>query len=61
MKKIDIKKQMTALYGTTLKQGMVIVDVPKMNYLMVDGDGNPNTSQAFANAVEALYSLSLTR
>ena len=31
-----------------------------MNFLMVDGKGDPNTSQAFADAVEALYSLSYT-
>lgn len=25
---------------------------------MINGDGNPNTSQAFTDAIEALYSLS---
>ncbi|WP_344132521.1 GyrI-like domain-containing protein [Luedemannella flava] len=32
-----------------------IVDVPDMRYLMVDGHGDPNTSTAFAEAIEALY------
>jgi hypothetical protein len=32
-----------------------IVDVPDMQYLMVDGHGDPNTSPAFTAAVEALY------
>jgi hypothetical protein len=32
-----------------------IVDVPDMQYLMIDGHGDPNTSPAFAEAVEALY------
>jgi hypothetical protein len=34
------------------------VDVPLMNYLMLDGKGDPNTSQAYRDAVEALYSVS---
>jgi hypothetical protein len=29
-----------------------------MNYLMVDGEGDPNTSQTYANAVEVLYMVS---
>ncbi|WP_424936788.1 MULTISPECIES: GyrI-like domain-containing protein [Bacteria] len=31
------------------------VDVPEMQYLMVDGHGDPNTSPAHADAVAALY------
>lgn len=58
MKKIDLKKELKTLYGTTAKQGFVIVDIPEMNFLMVDGAGDPNTSQAFSDAIEALYSLS---
>jgi len=33
------------------------VHVPPMNFLMVDGAGDPTTSQAYAEAVEALFSL----
>lgn len=32
-----------------------IIEVPKMQYLMVDGAGDPNTSQQFQAAIEALY------
>ncbi|WBB53952.1 GyrI-like domain-containing protein [Verrucosispora sp. WMMD573] len=32
-----------------------VLDVPDMRYLMIDGDGDPNTSPAFTTAVEALY------
>jgi hypothetical protein len=32
-----------------------VVDVPDMQYLMIDGHGDPNTSPAFAEAVETLY------
>ena len=31
-----------------------------MNYLMIDGQGNPNTSIDYKNAVEALFSVSYT-
>ncbi|MGA3345414.1 MAG: GyrI-like domain-containing protein [Terracidiphilus sp.] len=59
MNKLDLKKQWKQLYGT--KAGdLVAVDVPKLTYLMVDGEGDPNTSKAFQEAVEALYSLSYT-
>lgn len=36
------------------------VDVPTMNYLMVDGEGDPNRSQEFSEAVEALFTVSYT-
>lgn len=32
-----------------------IVDVPDMQYLTVNGQGDPNTSHAYAQALEALY------
>ena len=32
-----------------------IVDVPPMQFVMVDGSGDPNTSAAYREAVEALY------
>jgi hypothetical protein len=34
-----------------------LVDVPDLQYLMIDGHGDPNTSPAFTDAVEALYPL----
>jgi len=59
MEKIDYKKQLKHLYGPTAKK-VEIVDVPQMNFLMIDGDGDPNTSKAFGDAIEALYPLSYT-
>ena len=59
MEKIDFKKQLKHLYQTSAKE-VVIVDVPVMNYLMVDGQGDPNTSQSFSDAIQALYSVSYT-
>lgn len=59
MEKIDLKKALKHLYQPSAKE-VVRVDVPVMNFLMVDGKGDPNTSQAFADAVEALFALSYT-
>ena len=36
----------------------VVVDVPSMLFLAVDGVGDPNTSSAYAAAIEALYTVS---
>jgi hypothetical protein len=55
--KVDFKKTYKHLYNPT-KEGFHLVDVPDMNYLMLDGKGNPNTSEHYRLAVEALYSMS---
>ena len=57
MKTLDLKKQLKHLYQPSAKQ-FSIVDVPSMNFLMVDGSGDPNTSAEFQAATEALYALS---
>ncbi len=57
MKKIDYKKALKHLYGPSRKS-VVIVDVPAMNFLMIDGQGDPNQSKAYSDAVETLYSVS---
>ena len=59
MGKIDLKKQWKNLYQPSAKE-VTAVDVPELTYLMVDGRGDPNTSEAFSQAVEALYALSYT-
>ena len=56
-KKIDLRKSLKALYLPSAKQ-VVEVDVPAFTYLMIDGRGDPNTTAAYAQAVEALYSVS---
>jgi hypothetical protein len=56
MTKIDFKKELKPLYGTTAKQ-FEIVDVPQMNFLMIDGHGNPNTAPAYQDALESLYAV----
>lgn len=56
MGKIDFRKSMKALYQPSAKD-FTLVDVPPMRYLMIDGRGNPNTSQTHQDAVETLYAV----
>ncbi len=57
MKKIDYKKELKHLYKPSPKS-IELVDVPEMNFLMIDGQGDPNTSQGYSDAIEALYAVS---
>jgi len=59
MEKIDYKKTLKHLYAPSTKTPEII-EVPDMNFLMIDGEGNPNTSTAYKQAVEALYGLAYT-
>jgi hypothetical protein len=56
MPKVDFKKQLKHLYRPSAKV-FSVVDVPEMNFQMVDGQGDPNTSQEYQEAVEALYAV----
>jgi hypothetical protein len=55
MAAIDLKKTYREHY--TARDVPAIVDVPPRPYLMIDGHGDPNTSQAYADAVATLYPL----
>lgn len=57
MLRIDFKKEYKSLYHPSDKEA-VLIKVPPMNYLMVDGAGNPNTAREFKDAVKVLYGLS---
>ena len=59
MAKKDLNQELQELYFPSAKEPTV-VKVPKMNFLLVDGRGDPNTSKAFQEAIGALYSLSYT-
>lgn len=59
MKKIDLKKELKHLYRASANE-VVQVDVPTFRFLMVDGEGDPNTSAEYAHAVKALFSVSYT-
>lgn len=51
----DFKKDQKELYQP--KTTPSLIDVPAMAFLMIDGAGDPNTSQEYAQAVQALYGL----
>jgi hypothetical protein len=57
--KVDLKKEMKHLYQASAGDVMQL-EVPTLKYLMVDGAGDPNTSQDYAQAVEALFAVSYT-
>jgi hypothetical protein len=53
--KVDYKKTYKELYSP--KAIPAIVSVPKIEFVMIDGKGDPN-GEKFARAIEALYSFS---
>jgi hypothetical protein len=59
MTKIDYKRELKHLYGLSTKK-VTIVDIPTMNFLMIDGKGDPNTAQNYKDAIEALFTVSYT-
>ncbi|MFX1369385.1 MAG: GyrI-like domain-containing protein [Promethearchaeota archaeon] len=59
MEKVDHKKVLKEFYKPSAKKP-TIVDVPEMNFLMVDGRGNPNTSQEYIDAMGVLYPVAYT-
>lgn len=56
MTKIDFKKEWKHLYRPS-KNKFEVVEVPPMNFIMVNGHGDPNTEESYVQAVEALYAL----
>lgn len=55
---LDYKKEYKDLYQP--KNRPSIINVPKMTFIQVEGRGNPNTCQAYKDAMEILYGLSFT-
>ena len=58
MAKIDFKKEMRDLYNPSAKE-VTLIDIPKMNFIMIDGQGAPESKQ-FAQSIEALYPIAYT-
>jgi hypothetical protein len=56
MPKADVKKELKHLYSPSAKE-VSIVDVPEMGFLMIDGQGDPNTSREYQEAIETLYTV----
>lgn len=56
MANLDLKKTDKQLYYPPADTP-IIVDVPPMQYLMMDGSGDPNTVPRYQTALETLYGL----
>ena len=51
--KVDLRKSLDSYRA---QQGVFrVLDVPRLRYLAVDGHGDPNTAQEYADALGALY------
>lgn len=59
MKKIDYKKDLKDFYNVS-KSKISIIEVPKMQFLMIDGKGYPGTSKEYTDAIETLYPVAYT-
>lgn len=59
MDKFDPRKEFKALYSAPAGR-FVVIDVPPLDYLAVEGEGDPNVAPAYAAAVEALYAAAYT-
>ncbi|MBN9129341.1 hypothetical protein DM794_10575 [Paenarthrobacter ureafaciens] len=51
--KVDFKKEITSYKATA--GTFALVKVPELQFLMIDGHGDPNTAQAYRDALETLY------
>jgi hypothetical protein len=63
VEKIDLRKELKHLYSPSSKK-VGVVDVPKFNFVMLDGeiepDQAPATSKEYQDAIGALYGISFT-
>src|SRR5688572_16998293 len=55
MDKIDFRRTLKHYQAT---RAIEVIDVPAMQFVMVDGAGNPNTAPAYKTAIDWLYSTS---
>ena len=52
--KVDFKKKLKELYLPSAKE-VVEIDVPEMQFLMIDGIGSPGDSKEYLDALAVLY------
>jgi hypothetical protein len=55
--KVDFKKIMKPYWQPPVGE-FVVVEVPRLSFLMVDGKGDPNIAEDYATALKWLYSMS---
>jgi hypothetical protein len=58
MEKLDLKKSLPGYKAAKGKP--TILTIPAMNFIQLSGKGDPNTSTAFPQAIEALFSVAYT-
>lgn len=56
MTRYDVKRELKHCYAPT-NTDWALVDVPEQQFIAIDGAGDPNTSDEYARAVEALYAV----
>jgi len=54
--KVDFKKELKHLYNPP-KGDFHLVQVPEMNFIMIDGHGNPNTSADYQEVANLIYTM----
>ncbi|OHD55894.1 MAG: hypothetical protein A2014_00560 [Spirochaetes bacterium GWF1_49_6] len=59
MEKRDFKKEMKEFYGQRTENPS-IVTIPPMNFITIEGQGDPNASKEYTEALNALYSAAYT-
>jgi hypothetical protein len=59
MEKLDLRKQHKRLYSPPAGR-FELINTPLVDYLMIDGEGDPNSAPEYAQAVEALYTAAYT-
>lgn len=59
MEKLDLKKTLKFLYEPSAR-AFSVVDVPPMNFIMINGHGNPSNSPEYAESLQALYTAAYT-
>jgi hypothetical protein len=59
MKTLDLILEYQQFY-TQPKNTISLVQVPKMNFLVIDGEGSPNNNPHYSDALGALYSVAYT-
>ena len=57
MEKVDFKKTMKAYWQPPVGK-FVVVEVPRLSFIKVDGKGDPNSAADYKSAVQWLYSMS---
>jgi hypothetical protein len=59
MQKIDFKKTMKEAFNASVKK-VSFVEIPEMQYLMVEGKGYPENNTSYQQSFEALYGVAYT-